>query len=162
MSDSKPKRLPELEDDLGHALRAEADGGRPEFSDTLHARVMESLPSGPVVRQPEYLIERRRRMWLSGLIAAAAAVLVAVIAWQAGYFARMSPEHPETANEPTLDPAKVLTASPDGSKVGLMVDNTLTKSQWAYLDHDAKVAANLLMDQLPFHLASAEQNHSPP
>jgi hypothetical protein len=32
----------------------------------------------------------------------------------------------------------------------------LTTGQWAYLDHDARVAVRLLLDQLPFDAESVE------
>ncbi len=149
------KHPADLEDNLGRLLRTEAADRRPEFSEALHSRIMGAVESSPPVRPSGWLATDRQRRWLAGTIAGALAVVLMLVAWQSGVFAPTGPEE-EFAQETTLDPAEVLTGT-DGAKVGLMVDQTLAQSQWAYLDHDAKIAANLLMDQLPFELASSEQ-----
>jgi hypothetical protein len=39
----------------------------------------------------------------------------------------------------------------------LLVDSTLSRQQWAYLDHDVQVAARLLLEQLPLDDHQLEQ-----
>jgi len=39
-----------------------------------------------------------------------------------------------------------------------MVDSNLTVDQWASLNHDARLATRMLIDQLPFDVTGAREN----
>ncbi|HLA84413.1 MAG TPA: hypothetical protein VJL29_06440 [Thermoguttaceae bacterium] len=143
--------------DLERRLRAEATADRPEFSETLHARIVEALPAEtmPILRRPTS-VERRRR--LLAALAASLVVAVGLAAWQL-----RRPSDPGSVivsngapDSTTESFAMDTVARTGGAEFGLMVDETLARGQWAYLDHDAKVAANMLMDQLPIELALSE------
>jgi len=55
-------------------------------------------------------------------------------------------------------PAQVpLLAEEAAVRVGLLVDATLEGRQWAYLDHDLRLGAELLVERLPWELVMAEQ-----
>jgi hypothetical protein len=58
---------------------------------------------------------------------------------------------PQPWEQPRLDPLDAV-AGGTAETVGNLVDATLTKSQWAYLDHDARIAADLMLAQLPLDL----------
>ncbi len=40
------------------------------------------------------------------------------------------------------------------AEIDALVDSTMVQQQWAYLDHDARLAAEVLLDQLPFDVMS--------
>ncbi|MCX7428334.1 MAG: hypothetical protein NTW96_22230, partial [Planctomycetia bacterium] len=41
--------------------------------------------------------------------------------------------------------------------VGALVDSTLARKQWAYLDHDARAATEMLLDNLPLKMLVAKE-----
>jgi hypothetical protein len=70
-----------------------------------------------------------------------------------------APDRERIAEAPAPAPDAEMIADTTGrvaEQFGMLVDSTLTTGQWAYLDHDARVAAQLLIDQLPLSLASVE------
>ena len=172
---------PDDERHLAERLRREAAAERPAFSDELHRRIVEAVGAAKV--QPGSSGRRRLgpRAWLSAALVAslAGAATVAV----SRYLDRDEPPGPaprETAvvppdpaplpeapqpkrllppdERPRLDPLDAV-AGGTAETVGGLVDATLTRSQWAYLDHDARVAADLVLSQLPLDwelLASEE------
>jgi hypothetical protein len=59
----------------------------------------------------------------------------------------------DIAVEPELRPDEDLQSPTDvpgnpAVDIGLLVDSTLTDRRWAYLDHDARLAARMLLTQL--------------
>jgi len=167
---------------LADRLKREAQATRPAFSEALHARICQSLRQGEVpVRRPgtEGAGQRPKvgpeawslwsaTWWLrSGrwpvAIAATLLVGVSLVAWWLGRPPGPEPGPSELVAIPTesLDPV----ADPDmitgptartAEHVGALVDSTVSAGQWAYLDHDARIAFRLLMDQLPWDVASME------
>jgi hypothetical protein len=58
---------------------------------------------------------------------------------------------------PVVDPEMITgPAGEAAEQVVMLVDATLTTGQWAYLDHDARVAVDMLVGQLPFDIESIE------
>lgn len=160
--------LPEEERRLLARLTVEAADERPEFSQTLHDRIMQSVreASPTVVR-----LARRRtvlRFWMAGS-AAAVALLLAV--WPGrGVDRHSTAEAPVPhADGPVVpDPgtaalhddqrktALTTVVPPAAGRLTALVDATFSGSQWAYLDHDARLAASMVLDHLPFELPAAE------
>ena len=63
---------------------------------------------------------------------------------------------------PSPDPLAGLDALADVSNtaaadVGALVDATLARKQWAYLDHDARAATEMLLDNLPLKMLVAKE-----
>ncbi len=148
---------------LADRLQAEAKATRPAFSDALHDRICQSL-------KPQATPPARRASGRRSVHARLSAAVVATLLVGAGLVASWLGKSPgpglppdaggiasidlqETAADPDM-----ITA-PTGEvaeRLALMVDEALTTSQWAYLDHDARVAVRLLLDQLPFDAESTE------
>lgn len=148
---------------LADRLRGEAEATRPAFSEALHARICQSLKprAAPLTRQSGGW--RSSRTWLSAAVAVTLVVSVAILASRPGRPPRPGVLPPSGGaasidlQETAADPDMI--TAPTGEvaqRVGLMVDEALTKGQWAYLDHDARVAVRLLLDQLPFDAESTE------
>ena len=151
------------EDDLGRRLKAQADDLRPEFSESLHARIIESLPASSGQAKRPGIIDISPRWRVLGTAAAALLLIVVLVAWQGIPFGGSNmPSPPSVAESQDADDQDVQLAAigtlsrADGAELGAMVDRTFAQGQWAYLDHDAKVAAELLTNQLPFQLALSE------
>ena len=153
----------EDEQRLADRLKLEARATRPAFSETLHARICRAVKeSGAPMRRRPMTLPRRHR-WL--LLAAAATLLLSVslVAWwltRPPGSATRSPGFKVAVVErqdPAVDPGMITgPAGQMAGEFGKLVDSTLETGQWAYLDHDARVAAQFLMDQLPFDVASIE------
>ena len=142
------------DDALGRALRAAARDDRPAFSESLHARIVAALPANSPRASRGWSASSRFRQWSVAALAGSLLVAFGLVAWQS-----MTPEPttPLVAEDVTAFDPVTMIARTDGAEVGLMLDQTLVRSQWAYLDHDAKIAANLLIEQLPFRVAASEQ-----
>lgn len=143
---------------LADRLRREAEASRPAFSEELHERiclVIErgdapsplKMPSSP----PEIPSRPKRRLWLT----VAATLLLAgtsLLAWQ---LSNSNTPGPVTA----IDDGSIAMISQDLDGFSEMTDNTmagallvdsaLTTEGWAYLDHDARMATGLVLNQLP-------------
>jgi hypothetical protein len=96
-------------------------------------------------------------------IAATLLVGVSLVAWWLGRPAGPGPGPrevvmiPAELPDPGTDPDMITGATARTAEhVGLLVDSTVSAGQWAYLDHDARVAFRMLMDQLPLDVASME------
>jgi len=168
--------LSEQEKRLAERLKAEAREDRPSFSEALHGRIVRSLEKAPAPPRPRSSTAWLGHPWLSVAVAATVLVGGLVVAWRIQRVeepvAGPSPNefadaHVPASVVPELETPEIETPKPDppadedpleglAGDVAPMVDLALTEPQWAYLDHDMKLAANLLMDQLPFELALAE------
>ncbi len=168
---------PENERRLADRLRREAEDRRPEFSESLHQRIVEATTWHKVQPRPAAFGRPELRAWLGAALAVGIAVVATVGVWQ--YVHREAPQalqpretavlppgevaEPETGHDvPPVDveqsPLDPLDAVAGGTAetVGNLVDATLRKSQWAYLDHDARLAADLMLAQLPLDLELLE------
>jgi len=152
------------EDDvLANLLQQEGEQTRPVFSESLHARICRAVEQSESVEAPRPAA--RSRLVRVGLLAAAAATL----AIGAFYLIRYDTT-PQTAVRPDSTDQRTFGPEPDEDPqtladepvnaavdIGLLVDSTLTKQQWAYLDHDAQLAASMLLDQLPGSITRPEE-----
>jgi hypothetical protein len=101
--------------------------------------------------------------WLRVAVAAALLLSVPLAAWWLhrspglgvgpGEIGRAPLEVPEAVPDPDMITGPVARTA---EHLRLLVDPTASAGQWAYLDHDARVAYQLLMDQLPLDIASME------
>jgi hypothetical protein len=157
---------PDEEKALADGLKREAAASRPRFSEPLHARICRAVS----VRRAEAGVQslRRRVQWRLASAAAAASALVcaALVAWAiySYYLPGPATQPPELAGveRENLDPLGELGAiatitNNTASDVGRLVEANLTANQWAYLDHDARVAVDLLMDHLPWDMLASTQ-----
>ena len=153
----------DYEQRLANRLRREAQATRPAFSEALHARVCAALERPRAAPRRRPVASRLPNAWLS----AAIAVLLAVGAWLGVAWLRNSPSTGPGPDESViaLHEGQDATVDPDviteptgqvAEHLGLLVDETVTAGQWAYLDHDAALAVRLLIDQLPFDAESGE------
>ncbi len=154
----------ETEARLNARLVAEATADRPTFSQALHDRIMQSVREAPP-RTASGLVRRRLafRLWIAGS-ATVAAVILLLAAWLArnvdpdARAVRPEPARPRhgAPADPATDPPDAdetplaVVAAPAADQFAALVDATVTGSQWAYLDHDAQLAAGLVLDHIPF------------
>ncbi len=146
---------------LADRLNREAAASRVAFSEDLHARICGALRQSetPAAQLPAAATWRR---WVPAAVAATVVVGASLLAWQLVGNPQPEPVHTDVTaslpEPPDLLPAldeviRGMTERP-AERVGMMVDSTLGSGQWAYLDHDARLAVVLLTDPLPFEIAS--------
>jgi len=144
---------------LADLLQQEAEQTRPAFSESLHARICRAVEESSVAELPRPAA--RPRLVRVGIAAVVAATLAIGVFCLARHGAKPntvagpgSTDHDSVAPEPDED-LQPLADMPGNAAVdiGLLVDSTLTNRQWAYLDHDAQLAATMLLDQLPRSIA---------
>jgi len=172
---------PEDERRLAERLRCEAEAQCPEFSELLHRRIVDALGARQVEPRKDFRSRFGPRTWLVGALVASVAIVATVAI--SPYLDRrqppVAPQPKETAVVPPdasqlpqpvrqpearspgaekarIDPIDAV-AGGSAETVGNLVDATLTKSQWAYLDHDARVAADLVLAQLPLDLSVLDE-----
>jgi len=158
----------EQERALAARLKHEAEAMRPEFSESLHARICEAIRQGEARTPPVPVPAWRQRRWISAVAAAACVLGVSLAArqWIGPSAPQPRPVGPvveETDLPEVPDPLQELsevTVEPRRKVelVGLMVDSNLTVDQWASLNHDARLATRMLIDQLPFDVTGAREN----
>ena len=149
----------ETEARLNARLVVEAAADRPEFSQVLHDRIMQSVREAPprAVRGP---VRRRLapRLWMVGS-ATVAAVAILLAAWLArgvdpdSTAARPGPSIPPdpVTDLPDADDTPLaVVAAPAADRFAALVDATVSGSQWAFLDHDAQLAAGMVLNHIPF------------
>ena len=146
---------------LAERLKLEAGEARPEFSEALHQRVCEALKHCPAPARLPAVALWLRRGWLPVAIATTLLVGLSLAAlWFKGSYGPASGpgemvagpiEAPDTVADPGMITGPAARAV---QRVGTLVDSTVTARRWAYLDHDAGVALQLLRDQLPLNLRS--------
>ena len=174
--------LPNDEQELARRLREEALRWRPEFSASLHARLMAAvreagLGTGRPGRPPRRLAIGVR--WSLAVALAAGLLVAAAVAWQLAKGPRAGPSPKDIAiHDPPLpernahvpdapDPMIRWLAAADVARgaVGLvdgLANQAIVAHQWAYLDHDAKVAFDLLVDRIPLDaIAALAAAHKP-
>lgn len=152
---------------LADRLKLEAEASRPAFSETLHARIVQTIEQAieECETQPPPPRGRSwwRESWLLAVAAAVCLVITSLAVWRLAVWSGPRPdpiggtaEVPSSPDDsvPALD---ALVEMPDGTarRVGTYVDLELRDRRWAYLDHDARIAAELLMDQLPLDLLAS-------
>lgn len=149
----------EAEARLNARLVIEAAADRPDFSQALHDRIMQSVRETPprAARSP---VRRRRASWLWMVgSATAAAVAILLAAWLAR---GVDPDSTAARPGPLVSPAPAtdlpdaddtplaVVAAPAADRFAALVDATVAGSQWAYLDHDAQLAAGMILNHIPF------------
>jgi hypothetical protein len=151
------------EERLADRLRREAQATRPAFSEALHARICQAVkrcePPVPRRATPWWL----RSRWLPVAIAAMLLVSISLVTWLLNRSTGPAPRLREPGGavaqtpDPVADAEMITRRTADTAKeVGMLVDSTLSTGQWAYLDHDARVAVQLLINQFPLDVASVE------
>ena len=145
-------------------LKREASSSRPAFSESLHARICRAVESGKSRPARRFKWPAFRWPIAAAVVAAACAAGVWLIAPYLNrtptlepspvHVADSVPETPETP-DPLVELRNVGLGIDRTAMVSLSVDEELTTQGWAYLDHDAHLAAGLVIDQLPFEIVSA-------
>ena len=162
---TEPKKSHDV---LRSALKDDAAASRPVFSEELHAKIVGAIQEK--TRQKTSVALRRvpRRTAMAGWLAVAAASLLVggtLLAWHLASNRipstppGIAPSRPAVvlaqADEPEMDLDELAGLANDAAKdLDLLVRTRLTEGRWAYLDHDARLAAEALLDQLPFDLAA--------
>ena len=170
--------------DLADRLRQEAKQTRPAFSESMHVRICRAVEQNEMAEPPRPATRPRfRRTGITAAVAATLAVGVLYFVWQgnspSGRFSSGRPFSPDVSvpkpgdivgtagrekavadaeprpNEDLPSPTDV--PSNPAVEIGLLVDSTVANRRWAYLDHDARLAANMLLDQLPGSIAWPEE-----
>ena len=150
------------DEENGWRLRQEAFDGREGFSEAIHQRLCEAIRKCNVAPTPvldEPMRIRRPPYRLLVLATAASLTVAAATVWWAIQGDRESRlqgdlpavvEVPTVSQEPLPQPAEVPPGPaanyPAPGEIVSLVDSTVTSSQWAYLDHDARVAWNLVAE----------------
>ena len=175
---------------LAERLKQEALASRPEFRETLHARIRRAV--GQCKASGAVTYRRPAASWLSPrwVPAAAAAVCILgalVILWQPDQRGRESSNmgtdgsskqqaagsrqqaagskstihNPQSTILSDANPAKELGALTNLADIAVeeidfLLGSTVATQQWAYLDHDARLVAQTLVDQLPLDLVAID------
>ncbi len=170
------KSLPSRQDDpLASYLHREAAESCPPFSESLHAKIVEAVGQAVSGKQcdvsPLRIHRGKAHVPRYAPIGAAASVCVAcvvlmicMILWphgtsrarldpsqHAGHQERTAePTSPDVADGPALADKRLLESPRVLRAVGLIDEVTagFEAGQWAYLDHDARIATRLLVGQL--------------
>ena len=133
-------------------MRQEALASRPEFSEQLHVRLWHALEQDAIQRVLSHrrlAATRRASYWLAGVATLAASVLCAtVIGWRPRDVDLRPQAAAGGAAETHVDIVAGL-ANDVSDRMSLLVDYAVTSRKWAYLDHDAQVALELLREQFP-------------
>jgi len=148
------------ERDLAERLRREAEASRPDFSEELHRRICLVIEQGDAPSpRPEKRAPGFPRMWAT----VAATLLVAgavLLAWQSYNPQVVDPGTTveETSPEAVAEElAELSTVTQDTVEGALQVDSHLAAEGWAHLDHDAQVATELILDQLPLDMLASSK-----
>jgi len=146
---------------LAERLKHEAEVTRPAFSEALHARICRAVGQCELRELPQPSAPLLRRPWVWSAIAVTLLLGALLLVWKTRVptgptpepigVARRTEREPEPAEEAEL-PTDVIVDVP--VDVGVLVDSTLANRRWAYLDHDARLAAQVLIAQLPLDMTS--------
>jgi hypothetical protein len=170
---------------LAQRLREDALRHRPEFSESLHRRICESIEWTHTTSTPavDDTLPRpiQRSRWLT--VALAASLLLAVLVrWQTSRTApvaqlpvaapvdprvteearpAVAPPPGSSPTEHTVDPllagetTEIAPATLVADAGGMLarIDRTLASSQWAFLEHDARVTWQFVTHVLPVSAA---------
>ncbi len=164
MTNNGPKKSHDV---LRSALKDYALASRPVFSEDLHAKILGAIQEKTHEKTTVAPRHATRHAAVSGWLAVAAASLLVggvLLTWYVASNRIPSaqpgivPPHPDVAtaqtDEPEMDLDELAGLANDAAKdLNVLVRSRLTEGQWAYLDHDARLAAEALLDQLPFDLA---------
>ncbi len=137
------------QDRLATFLRQEAQATRPLFSEPLHERICRAVTEDQIVLMPCRAATPWRQRLAPYAVAAAAVLGISLTTW---WLSRPFGHGPDLTETVTAEPApEVLTriTGQVAEQLGLLVDATLSRQQWGYLDHDVQLATRLLMEQLP-------------
>jgi len=144
---------------LADRLEQEGRETRPVFSKALHARVCRAIEHCEMEELPRPAGASFRGRWVYSAVAAALVVVALLLAWRNVVPKGPAPGPVDVAVSIPPEPLPVdEMRSPAGATVdaavemGLLVDSTMTSQRWAYLDHDARLAAQMLIDQLPLDM----------
>jgi len=159
---------------LAERLRQEAARWRPAFSEALHDRIWRAIEQckpdqAASTRQggAHHRVVRRA----AAALAAAGLVLVALLLEMAGLRSQSgsTPDSGPLADrqqapadwtaaafEASFDELPALAALDRdvSAKIPSVLDNAIAPSRWAYLDHDARLAMELLAERFPFDVVS--------
>ena len=151
---------------LADRLKREAQATRPEFSEALHAQICQAIEQGAAPAPRPRLRLRSPTRWAWVLVAATLLASVTLVAWWLGRSTDRGPgpapgpsDLQIAVDEPESIAPPDLITGPAGDTVeqlGMLADAALTTGQWAYLDHDAGLAIQSLVDRLPLDVASIE------
>ena len=165
---------------LGELLQREAEQTRPAFSDELHARICRAVAEADMAEPPRPA-DRRRVVRVMIDVVVAVSLLIGVV-YLIGQAVAPDPTelnptvpNPTVPNpnnlagpgstdhdvvEPEIDerlPTSIDVPANPAVDLGLLVDSTLTNRRWAYLEHDAQLAADMLLAQLPGSIVAPEE-----
>jgi len=164
---------------LARRLKQEAAGTWPEFSESLHDRIVEAVAEEQarlktVSAAPTS--NRRRRLAFAAALTAACLILVVVMSWWPGFtgvpgdgVAGDPPEvpsnYPPSPEEPRIPDPSVLAKAHLEVMIGVaepldwLVAPTVEENRWAHLDHDVRVAIELVTAQLTLDIFEREENN---
>jgi hypothetical protein len=161
--------LPDTERALAGRLREEALKARPEFSESLHARVQAAVREARLEHEEARRQARPRTIALRWALAAAVAaglLVAAAIGWHVVRGPRVGPSPQDLAQDDrpvpdrpypppeALDPVAEGLAAADAARGAMVLldqwaEETMVARPWADLDHDARLALNLLVERIP-------------
>lgn len=154
---------PEDKELLTARLRGEAQASRPAFSEDFHERICRAIEQRKATA--ERPSARLRLRWRLLSVAVAVTLLVAV-SLVARHLNRPPDAIPTPSETAVIDPSKNVDVPEDvefvmempeatAESIGMLVDETLSAGQWAYLDHDARLLGQMLRDPLPLDTLAA-------
>jgi hypothetical protein len=144
-------------DRLTSRARREASRRAPDFSDSLHDRIMEAVQNSAASNDDARIVPRPADPVRKG--PAVAAVLVAVVALvvlnrmhfdapRPQQMATDQPAGPKSQSSPVLPPSFALDTVP--AQVQTAIATAVDEQKFCGLDHDARRMTQYLVDQVPF------------
>jgi anti-sigma factor RsiW len=155
------------EDALAGRLKREAEALRPAFSEELHTRICRAVrQSGARPDRPAPVRSWSRRLVYAAL-AATLLISASLIALRLSRL-ELAPPGPRgvapriaSTTDPLAGVEALIDVTDDAAEQVMLVDSTLIDRQWAYLDHDVRMAAGLLIDQLRLDLGPPSEQDNP-
>jgi len=150
-------------DPLAEPMWREAHLTRPEFSETLHARLRAAVPIVTPIGPQAKRISRRKfhgnlSNWAIATAAAIALLIGSALLWHTPgqhpgeMIVQTNPIEPARPPADDLDATATLVES-TASGLGQWMETTVVDSQWAGLNHDAKTAMETVTGPLPCDLS---------
>jgi hypothetical protein len=162
---------PEHDDKLAVRLRQEASDSRPEFSDALHARVLEAISRSQTTEQSLLRDSASPRAYIRRVLPAAVVAASIIAAIMAGWLttrkgsgvfsgpATVAQEErlPTPISRESASDAELLSDLADQATDGISIalDSTVASQKSAYLD-DFQLVTDTLIDRVPTGLLASD------
>ncbi|MBN1393587.1 MAG: hypothetical protein JW959_00960 [Pirellulales bacterium] len=155
---------------VAEQLRREALESRPQFSESLHRRILRSVVNGQAEGAPIAVDSRgagRRRRGLAILLTAACLLAAVAVGWRFGRDGKQ-PDAAKISSNDQLANAFLTGRIEDLPTISALTDRAIAdldgllaasgfKLPSSQMEHDARLATDALLRRIPFEMEAAEQ-----